>query len=221
MKPVKHIKITSGKVEVSSMEKPEEPKKKPLGGFVHVFDLPLFEKETKSYNKALEAFNDSFVEVCNHIDSVVEDSKLSIWIRISESERRYINISIKDGFYPAPDDLVFEIKDGLAICTFESKKQHTMKYRKKPVVIEAVQWTGDNLKEVISFTGKHPKWDIWFKSWDEYEAHVKNDRSVFKILTLEGAMEAMPGDYIIRGIKGEHYPCKPDIFEATYESVKD
>lgn len=92
-------------------------------------------------------------------------------------------------------------------------------YRKKPVVIEAIQYTGDNLKEVISFTGKHPKFDKWFKSFEEYELFVKNDRSVFKIFTLEGTMEASVGDYIIRGVKGEFYPCKPDIFHATYDVV--
>lgn len=92
-------------------------------------------------------------------------------------------------------------------------------YRKKPVAIQAIQWDGNNLKEVIEFTGKHPKFDKWFKSWDEYESHVHGDRGVFKIFTLEGVMEASPGDWIIRGVNGEHYPCKPDIFEKTYEPV--
>lgn len=91
------------------------------------------------------------------------------------------------------------------------------KFRKKPVVIEAVIWDGGNLKEVIDFTGKSPKWDEHFKSFEEYELFVKNDRNVFKIFTLEGTMEASVGDYIIRGVNGEHYPCKPDIFEKTYE----
>lgn len=90
-------------------------------------------------------------------------------------------------------------------------------YRKKPVVIEAVRYTGDNLAEVLAFTGKHPLFDEWFSSFDEYAAHVASDRQVFKILTLEGTMEASPGDWIIKGVKGEFYPCKPDIFEATYE----
>ncbi len=92
-----------------------------------------------------------------------------------------------------------------------------MKFRKKPVVIEAVQWTGDNLAEVLDFTGKHPKWNEWFENWKAYEAYVKANGDIFKILTLEGTMKASPGDWIIRGVKGEHYPCKPDIFAATYE----
>lgn len=92
-----------------------------------------------------------------------------------------------------------------------------MKFRKKPVVIDAIQWTGENLQEVIDFTGKHERFSEWFKSFADYEAHVKADRNVFKIFTLEGVMDATPGDWIIRGVKGEHYPCKADIFAATYE----
>ena len=91
-------------------------------------------------------------------------------------------------------------------------------FRKKPVTISAIRWTGDNLREVIAFTGKHPGWDKWFSSWEDYERHVQQDGQQFKIFTLEGTMRADIGDWIIRGVKGEHYPCKPDIFEATYET---
>lgn len=91
------------------------------------------------------------------------------------------------------------------------------KYRKKPVVIEAVKWNGDNLKEIIDFTGLHPSANKW--TWEEYEQVVKQDG--LKIFTLEGKMNADIGDWIIRGVNGEFYPCKPDIFEKTYESVSD
>lgn len=93
-------------------------------------------------------------------------------------------------------------------------------YRKKPVVIEALQYAGDNLAEVLEFTGRHPKFDTWFKSFDEYQKCVENDGRLFKLFTLEGTIEATPGDWIIRGVKGEHYPCKSDIFAATYEPVQ-
>lgn len=79
------------------------------------------------------------------------------------------------------------------------------KYRKKPVVIEAVQWLGDNHEEVTSFQG----------GCAEYQG------GAVIIDTLEGEMKARVGDYIIKGVKGEFYPCKPDIFEATYELVAD
>jgi hypothetical protein len=90
------------------------------------------------------------------------------------------------------------------------------KYRKKPVVIEAIIWTGSNLKDVIDFTGKHKS--IENMPWNEYERLVEKEG--FKIFTLEGAMLADSGDYIIKGVKGEFYPCKPDIFTATYEDAE-
>jgi hypothetical protein len=86
-------------------------------------------------------------------------------------------------------------------------------YMKIPVTIQAIQWTGMNLKEIIAFTGLHPSAEKW--TWDQYEEVVENDG--LKIFTLEGPLHATIGDWIIRGIKGEFYPCKPDIFEATYE----
>ena len=87
-----------------------------------------------------------------------------------------------------------------------------MRYRKKPVIIEAVQWTGDNLLEVITFTGQHESAARW--SWPEYDKVVALEG--LKIFTLEGPLMASVGDWIIKGVKGEFYPCKPDIFEATY-----
>lgn len=83
-----------------------------------------------------------------------------------------------------------------------------MKARKKPVEIEAVQWTGENFKEVTDFIGDSRKWYI--------ESGTDVPCSLV-IETLEGDHQAKIGDYIIRGVKGEVYPCKPDIFEMTYE----
>jgi len=77
-----------------------------------------------------------------------------------------------------------------------------MKFRKKPVVIEAFQWMHDEVPD-------------WWKSAEGILIQPETG-SVF-IPTLEGTHEAKPGDFIIRGIKGELYPCKPDIFWATYE----
>ncbi len=82
------------------------------------------------------------------------------------------------------------------------------KYRKKPVVIEAVQLTDDikKNKEVAKWCGGI-SWAYGSKA--------------IEIKTLEGTMKAQVGDYIIKGIKGEFYPCKPDIFAATYEKMED
>jgi hypothetical protein len=80
-----------------------------------------------------------------------------------------------------------------------------MKFRKKPVVIEAMQWTGENTTELLH----------WMFPDIEPEATANN----LTIKTIEGEMRATPMDWIIRGIKGEFYPCKPDIFDQTYEPV--
>ena len=80
-----------------------------------------------------------------------------------------------------------------------------MKYRKKPVVIEAIEWTGDNLSELIAFGGSRI---------------IVRDGNILIIPTLEGDLEAQCGDMIIKGIKGELHPCKPDIFNVTYEKVE-
>ena len=82
-----------------------------------------------------------------------------------------------------------------------------MKYRKKPVVIEAIQFfdNTERIVEISNFMG-------------EIRINYENPKKpILKIDTLEGEMIANEGDYIIKGVKGEFYPCKPDIFEQTYE----
>ena len=77
-----------------------------------------------------------------------------------------------------------------------------MKFRKKPVVIDAIQWTGDNIEEIGEFlAGVH------------WATAGRNP----VILTREGDMTVSPNDWIIKGVAGEFYPCKPDIFTATYD----
>lgn len=79
-------------------------------------------------------------------------------------------------------------------------------FRKKPVVIEALQYVGNNKAEVMAFM-----------SANEFVEDFMSDD--IQIKTLEGTMNATLDDWIIKGVKGEFYPCKPDIFEATYEPV--
>lgn len=94
-----------------------------------------------------------------------------------------------------------------------------MKYRKKPVVINAIQWNGSNLFDVISFMDCAPNLRGMHvgEKWEDYCRLV--DADGLKICTLEGKMSASVGDWIIRGVKDEYYPCKPDIFAATYDAV--
>lgn len=76
-------------------------------------------------------------------------------------------------------------------------------YKKRPVEIQALEYTGTNIMEVLEFI--------------EYKGVEKG--GLILINTLEGLMTASVGDYIIKGIKGEFYPCKPDVFAKTYEEV--
>lgn len=80
-------------------------------------------------------------------------------------------------------------------------------YRKKPVVVEAVVWDGENQKEVFNFMGRKGV------TCDGFNELV--------IETPEGEFYASVWDYIIKGVAGEFYPCKPDIFHATYEKVEE
>ena len=79
-----------------------------------------------------------------------------------------------------------------------------MKFRKKPIIIEAIQYVGNNKQEIIDFSG----------------ANTNTCYEHLTICTLEGDFRADVGDWVIRGVKGEFYPCKPDIFERTYEEEK-
>lgn len=85
------------------------------------------------------------------------------------------------------------------------------KFRKKPVEVQAILFTGKNQNEVMAWAAKLAK---------THETPFIPYQDTMGISTLEGDMEASAGDWIIRGVKGEFYPCKPDIFEATYEAAE-
>lgn len=104
-------------------------------------------------------------------------------------------------------DWLHEMKEKI-----ENKKS-VMKFKKKPVTIEAVQWNGDNVSEILEFVNHS---DIRITS---YESEGVQKEELF-INTLEGSMHASEGDWIIKGVHGEFYPCKPDIFEETYEPAE-
>lgn len=81
-----------------------------------------------------------------------------------------------------------------------------MKFRKKPVVIEAMQFTEESKDRVLS----------WVEG-NRYPGFDDDGRPILNIQTPEGVMKANLNDWVIRGVRGEFYPCKPDIFDATYE----
>lgn len=91
-----------------------------------------------------------------------------------------------------------------------------MKFRKKPVVIEAIQYTGHNGLTLLSWSNREV---VESPVLEQSESNPTG--AYVQVKTLEGTMTGIVGDYIIKGVKGEFYPCKPDIFEATYEKVED
>jgi len=82
-----------------------------------------------------------------------------------------------------------------------------MKFRKKPAVIDGVQWLGLNIDEIVEFAG-----DALCQGNGEYKLGIN---------TLDSTAFAEVGDWIVKGVKGEFYPCKPDIFADTYEPVEN
>lgn len=90
-----------------------------------------------------------------------------------------------------------------------------MRYRKKPVIVEACRYLG-----LCEFAGGFVP--VWIEEAIKMDTIRYTPPSAALIIqTLEGAMEARPGDYIIQGIAGELYPCKPEIFEASYEPIEE
>lgn len=96
-----------------------------------------------------------------------------------------------------------------------------MKYRKRPVVIETMQATLENISN-----GDLIEWLVsndapYHIVTDAPDGLLSKDNWYINIFTLEGTMQCSPNDWIIKGVQGEFYPCKPDIFEQTYESVDE
>jgi hypothetical protein len=93
------------------------------------------------------------------------------------------------------------------------------KYRKKPIVVEAVQWfPGVNIEGVIVSPGYGMPPDIQDRVLHGINPEIPKCGAIW---TLEGWRLVRPGEWVITGIKGEKYPCKPDIFEATYDPIKE
>jgi hypothetical protein len=90
-------------------------------------------------------------------------------------------------------------------------------YRKKPVEIEAIQLLANNFDQVETFIGLQPYTHRHYTNEQRFLA--RTDPEGLHVKTLEGLMLARVGDYVIKGVNGEFYPCKPDIFEKTYDFV--
>ena len=102
----------------------------------------------------------------------------------------------------------------------ESEEAPTVKYRKKPVTVEAVQATFESIQSGDLIDWLVGNQAIYKIVTTHADGIIMPDEWYIDLYTLEGTMTCDPGDWIIKGIKGELYPCKPDIFEATYDAVE-
>ena len=91
------------------------------------------------------------------------------------------------------------------------------KYIKKPIEIEAIQFNGFDKTTGYILLSERPK---WFTQEMELDVLIFEKENFIIIKTLEGEMKALEGDFIIKGVNQELYPCKPDVFEKTYEKVE-
>lgn len=115
-------------------------------------------------------------------------------------EASIVRVLEKQGLYEVQlGENIFMMDDSLLT---DGKRR----FVKKPIVIEAMVWDGSKKEEVENFIGNE-------------ELYLFTEPNTLKINTLEGDMIVSVGDYIIKGVNGEFYPCKPDIFEKTYEEV--
>lgn len=88
------------------------------------------------------------------------------------------------------------------------------KYKKRPIIIEALQWTGKNVEEMKMFVGKENC------QIEDFSFFIGKEKGYFlKIRTLEGEMMVNEGDYVLKGVRGEFYPCNESIFLETYYEV--
>ena len=163
--------------------------------------------EIEMYNAGLQLTNKTFD--LGHF-AVLDAICMSYGLTGNDKARDTVFVLLDDGDEPLEelDRLLTALaasdcKDNVPALT-PGARASVGRYRKIPVEVEAVQFTGGNLHEMERFVpcGKY------------------YSDGTFSIVTLEGEMHVSVGDYVIRGVKGEFYPCKPDIFEMTYEKAE-
>ena len=91
------------------------------------------------------------------------------------------------------------------------------KFVKRPIVVNAVKYDGTNGNEIVQYANEM----LQFQSYTTEECYVDDKTNNLYVQSMEGTMRALVGDYIIQGPFGEFYPCKPDIFDATYSEIDE
>lgn len=136
------------------------------------------EEKAKAYDEALKIATDAHKDTDKHLKATLE----RIFPELCESEderiRQKLVWLLQQDICPFPEEEVAQMVAYL-------EKQKNKKY-------EMIQWTGDNLNEVIKFTGKSPMFEKWFKSWEEYEEYVHSHGNIFKLFNDDGSHYEAP-----------------------------
>lgn len=175
------------------------------------------------YDKIVRELRDTYIaknaDYGNSFEkSIDEFGVISAIVRMSDKMERLKSLTVNNALDEKPmvDESILDTTKDLAnyaimLAMYLEKEVGTVRFRKKPVIIEAVKFLGEGC-----FSDK-PEWlDIALR---EEKVRRFLEPNTLIVETLEGPIFATIGDYIIQGVKGELYPCKPDIFEMTYEEV--
>ena len=175
-----------------------------------VIDAEIYDKYADIIDK-YENICDGHVPVGGLYIRIESDKEHGVQI-VNKAHLQYIACTIQ-----SPNEELYLTRVG-------QKESKIKRYRKKPVVVEAIRlnsYAAEDIMNVLEFMGQTVNSDyITQEKFSEYCSMCSQGGGLL-INTLEGKIKASIGDYIIRGVNGEYYPCKPDIFKKTYESVEE
>lgn len=174
-----------------------------------VIDAEIYDKYADIIDKYERAF-DGHVPIGSQYIRIESDRERGIQI-VNKAHLNYVTI------------ITCAANESLYLNRVEKKKRKIKKYRKKPVIVEAIKlesFSEQDIRNVLEFMGQKVNHDtITQEKFSDYCFMCQQCGSL-PINTLEGEIKASISDYIIRGVNGEYYPCKPDIFKKTYELVE-
>lgn len=175
-----------------------------------VIDAEIYDEYVDVIDK-YENICEGHVSVGGHYIQIESDKEHGVRI-INKARLKYIACVIQS------------VNEELYLTRVGQKESKFKKYRKKPVVVEAIRlnsYAAEDIRNVLKFMGQTVNSDyITQEKFSEY-CIMCSQGGGLPINTLEGDIKASIGDYIIRGVNGEYYPCKPDIFKKTYEPVEE
>lgn len=191
---------------------------------VHDIGIGVISKDGDRFVIDAEIY-DEYVDIIDKYENIC-DGHVPVggfYIQI-ESDKEHVVRIINKAYLKYIACTIQSANEELYLTRVSQKESKFKKYRKKPVVVEAIRlnsYAEEDIKNVLEFMGQTVNSDyITQEKFSEY-CFMCRQGGGLPINTLEGKIKASIGDYIIRGVNGEYYPCKPDIFRKTYEPVEE